>query len=47
MLLGLRKRAEPIEHRRAELMQPANSNSISHSTPAIWATRKPEACGAQ
>jgi hypothetical protein len=22
MLLGLRKRAEPIEHRRAELMQP-------------------------
>ena len=41
---GCGKRVELVEHRRAELMQAAKGSSISASTPAIWATRKPDAC---
>ena len=46
-LLRLRKSAQPAEHRRAQLMQSRERQFHLGLTPAILATRKPDACRAQ
>ena len=40
---GNRDPLEPVEHRRAQLMQPGERSSVSACTPAARATRNPEA----
>jgi hypothetical protein len=41
--LRLGQLSEPTEHRRAQLVEPANASSIFDSTPRAQITRKPSA----